>query len=63
MRQITVAGFDGDVSPRAVLSSSWAAHEVRRHGRYAQKDFYELGSGMSRMVLLVAMHLALCSLR
>ena len=23
------------------------AHEVRRHGRYAQKDFFELGSGMS----------------
>ena len=39
------------------------AHEVRRHGGYAQKDFYELGSGMSRLVLLVAMHLALCSLR
>ena len=33
------------------------------HGLYAQKDSYELGSGMSRLVLLVAMHLALCSLR
>ena len=30
---------------------------------HAQKDSYELGSGMSRLVLLVAMHLALCSLR
>ena len=30
---------------------------------YAQKDSYELGSGMSRLVLLVAMHLALFSLR
>ena len=39
------------------------AHEAWCHGRYAQKDIYELGSGKSRMVLLVAMHLALCSLR
>ena len=62
MRQTTVAGFDGDFSPRAVLSSSWQAHEAWHHGRYAQKDSYALGSGMSRLVLLVAMHLALCSL-
>ena len=39
------------------------AHEAWHHGLYAQKDSYELGSGMSRLVLLVAMHLALCSLR
>ena len=39
------------------------AHEAWRHGRYAQKDIYELGSGMSRLVLLVVMHLALFSLR
>ena len=39
------------------------AYEAWRHGRHAQKDIYELDSGMSRLVLLVAMHLALCSLR
>ena len=39
------------------------AHEAWRHGRYAQQDICELGSGMSRLVLLVAMHLALFSLR
>ena len=27
------------------------SHEAWRHGRYAQKDIYELGSGMSRLVL------------
>ena len=26
------------------------AHEAWRHGRYAQKDIYELCSGMSRLV-------------
>ena len=39
------------------------AHEAWHHGRYAQKDSYELGSGMYKQVMLVATHLALCSLR
>ena len=39
------------------------AHQAWHHGLYAQKDSYELGSGMSRLLLLVAMNLALCSLR
>ena len=38
-------------------------HLAWHHGRFTQKDSFELGSGMSRLVLLVAMHLALCSLR
>ena len=38
-------------------------HEAWHQGLYAQKDSYELGSGMSRLLLLVAMNLALCSLR
>ena len=61
--QTTVAGFAGDFSPRHYSLPRGQAHEAWHHGLFAQKDSYELGSGMSRLVLLVAMHLALCSLR
>ena len=63
LRQSTVAGFASDFHLAQCSLPRGQAHEAWHHGRYAQKDSYELGSGMSRLVLLVAIHLALCSLR
>ena len=63
MRQTTEAGFAGDFTPRAVLSSlvGWLMMLGIMAGM-VRMDSYALGSDMFKAVLLVAMHLALCSL-